>query len=244
MQLKLRFKITPPIIDTVLPNIIKHMKTTPYCLREHQIEGAKWLINQEIDASKRSGMLCDDPGLGKTIQIAALIKALELPKTLIIVPPSVVHQWKEVLVNVMGDDKVYVHTGLKRIKTISDIFNTNKKLEDNARNFSVAITTYGLLFNKLKSTAWNPEKAKTILYLMKWDRIILDEGHLIRNSKTKLFQMCSMLPAKHRWILTGTPIQNSKNDIKCLMEFLKVKKAPIRELILTYVMRRSTHYIG
>ena len=42
-------------------------------------------------------MLCDDPGLGKINQIAALIKALELAKTLIIVPPSVVHQWKDVL---------------------------------------------------------------------------------------------------------------------------------------------------
>ena len=239
MKLKLRLNITAPLIDSILPNIINHMKNTPYPLRDHQITGVEWLIKQEIDASKKSGMLCDDPGLGKTIQIAALIKALELDKTLIIVPPSVVHQWKEVLINVLGDDKVYIHTGLNRIKTVSDVFNTRKKLEDNARNFTVAITTYGLIFNKLNRTEWDPEKAKTILHLLKWDRIILDEGHLIRNSKTKIFEMCSMLTARHRWILTGTPIQNSKNDIRCLMKFLNVKNAPVQDLISDYVMRRT-----
>lgn len=59
------------------------------------------------------------------------------------------------------------------------------------------------------------------LFRVVWKRIIIDEGHVIRNHKTKKAQALCELEAKHRWCLTGTPVHNKELDMYSLLKFLR-----------------------
>lgn len=63
---------------------------------------------------------------------------------------------------------------------------------------------------------------------MEWDRVILDEAHYIRNHKSKACEAVCGLSSKHKWALTGTPIQNKEMDLYAILKFLKC--SPFDEL--------------
>ncbi|BGP16641.1 hypothetical protein JCM10213_000443 [Rhodosporidiobolus nylandii] len=68
------------------------------------------------------------------------------------------------------------------------------------------------------------EKKDTTLHSIKWRRVVLDEGHVIKNPKAKMSRACSELKAERRWILTGTPIVNAAQDLGAMVHFLKMCK--------------------
>jgi len=76
------------------------------------------------------------------------------------------------------------------------------------------ITTYSIVG---RYDAENP------LFEIRWDRIILDEAHQIRNHKTKMAQGVFMLKGRNRWALTGTPVHNKELDLYSLIRFLRCK---------------------
>jgi DNA repair protein RAD5 len=129
-------------------------------------------------------------------------------KTLVVCPLSLLHQWKNEAQERFRPNTLSVHvyygedrdagTGL-----VSAAFGKS----------DLVLTTYGVLsaeFDKnglLTTTAWN--------------RVILDEAHSIKNRATGYFKTCSALQATHRWCLTGTPIQNTLDDMFALLCFLR-----------------------
>lgn len=78
-----------------------------------------------------------------------------------------------------------------------------------------------------------------------WDRVIIDEGHIIRNRKTVCFKGLKNLKAKHKWILSGTPIQNSINDLKTLLMFVGfsleklINEDLLHEISQAHILRRT-----
>lgn len=62
---------------------------------------------------------------------------------------------------------------------------------------------------------------------MQWQRVVLDEGHFVKNAATKQSQACRDLPARARWVVSGTPIQNSMKDLYGLLAFLHL--SPLTE---------------
>ncbi|CAL1709544.1 unnamed protein product [Somion occarium] len=68
-----------------------------------------------------------------------------------------------------------------------------------------------------------PKKVKDALLRVKWWRIVLDEAHNIKNKTTKAAIACCALDAKYRWCLTGTPMQNSVEELYSLIKFLRIK---------------------
>ena len=137
-------------------------------LRTHQSQGVKWLLNNEIngnfcDSEKVfGGFLADEMGLGKTIQMTGLIVANNM-KTLIVVPRSLLEQWRDFIRKTTDLSTLIVH-GPKREKNINII---NK--------FDVVITTYSLIIDNISQN--NP------LHKINWGRIIFDEAHHLRNNK-------------------------------------------------------------
>ena len=95
----------------------------------------------------------------------------------------------------------------------------------------VVLTSYGTLANELEDKKRKGEhevvrqlkKKKQWLLKTRWHRIILDEGHIIRNKRTKAHKACTMIKAKHRWFLSGTPIPNCVDDAFGLLAFLRTQ---------------------
>lgn len=103
------------------------------------------------------------------------------------------------------------------------------------------ITTYGTL-----SAEYFPRGAKVPagvpqsdgLFSMNWARVVLDEGHIIRNPSTKSAVAASSLLSKSRWILTGTPIVNTIKDLYSMIKFLGITGGLERLEIFNAILTR------
>ncbi|EXJ79902.1 hypothetical protein A1O3_08187 [Capronia epimyces CBS 606.96] len=167
------------------------------------------------------GLLADDMGLGKTIQIISLIVAdphKNGQPTLIIAPLSVMSNWSQ---------QAALHVKNKyapRILIYHGQGNTDLP-PGQLKEFDIVITTYQTMTRELFSYGSSKPKSTPAargLFSMAWRRIVLDEGHQIRNPKSKMSQAACTLVAQSRWILTGTPIVNNLKDLYSHVKFLRL----------------------
>ena len=202
---------------------------TPY-----QHEGVAWLLARELDDKRlRGGILTDEMGLGKTVQLIAMMLGNPLRRTLIVVPKSVVTQWESEIKRFAPNLSVYVHTGPNRTHNKDDL------------RAAVTITTYGCCV--VKSTKNNPisksDVKPTVLHGIKWDRIILDEGHEIREAKSKISRSIKLMIGYTKWVVTGTPVFNSMKDFASISNFVGIKTDVVQshtEAVRNiYVLRRT-----
>ncbi|KAJ9072227.1 hypothetical protein DSO57_1029746 [Entomophthora muscae] len=190
-------------------------------LLPHQKIGFNWMVTME-KSSLKGGLLSDDMGLGKTVQTIAMIvkqktERTERALTLIVAPLALLHQWKaEIESKVDGFYlRVCIHHGTTKVSTIQKM-----------KSYDVILTTYSTLAGEYKQLLHSREQKKPhkgLLFSMAWNRVVLDEAHSIKNKKTKAYLACMELDSKLRWCLTGTPIQNSIDDLFSIVSFLKVK---------------------
>lgn len=160
------------------------------------------------------GILADDMGLGKTIQIISLIAADSTPKspqstktTLIISPVGVMSNWK---------DQIEAHVKPENALRVHIYHGSGRKEASKLSDFDVVITSYGTLASEYSPNSSNG------LFSQHWRRVVLDEGHTIRNPRSKgAFAVCK-LNADSRWTLTGTPIINSLRDLYSQIRFLRL----------------------
>ncbi|KAF3764219.1 hypothetical protein M406DRAFT_242350, partial [Cryphonectria parasitica EP155] len=78
---------------------------------------------------------------------------------------------------------------------------------------------------------------------IEWFRIVLDEAHEVRNRKTKQFQAIAGLAAEHRWCLSGTPFQNSLEDISSLVNILRVPLLDHPATFRRFIMNQETRSV-
>ena len=187
---------------------------------EHQVEGIRWMMEREQEGALwcRGGILGDDMGLGKTWQTIGLLLNQPVASTLIAAPPVLIGQWSAAL----------TQSGI-RVRQLAG----RKWVVTGAAAAAVTLCSYGAL------------KSRSVeLQGQRWDRVILDEGHYIRNRKTNRFKVCDALTADRRWILSGTPVQNRKADFKSLALWLHcdhaaLKKKELPALAENIIKRRS-----
>ncbi|KAJ5851612.1 uncharacterized protein N7529_010997 [Penicillium soppii] len=163
------------------------------------------------------GILADDMGLGKTIQIISLIlanskslSASSSKSTLIIAPVGVMSNWR---------NQIHDHTNPETAPNVLIYHGSGKKEAANLAKYNVVITSYGALAKEFDPTAKGPP-AKGI-FSLHWRRVVLDEGHTIRNPRSKGALAACGLRADSRWTLTGTPIINTLKDLYSQIRFLK-----------------------
>ncbi|XAR49004.1 DNA helicase [Bertholletia excelsa] len=193
----------------------------------------------------RGGILADAMGLGKTVMTIALILARlgrgipdsqklasseadddnEYMKklkqdsintqtkarggTLIICPMALLSQWKDELETHSKPESIsiFIHYGGYRT--------SDPKM---MAKHDVVLTTYGVLTSSYKNDAED-----SIFHKVEWHRVVLDEAHIIKSSKTQCAQAAFKLSSHCRWCLTGTPIQNNLEDLYSLLCFLHVE---------------------
>jgi len=172
-------------------------------LRPYQITAWKWLCF--LMREQLGGVLADPMGSGKTLAVISALRdqggTRTLAKALIIVPGTLLSNWESEIEKFCPDFKTYRHQGPWRTGNPKD-------LED----FDVVLASYdtaridvGLLTN------------------VKWQAVILDEAHNIRNPDAQRTQAVKKLSdrCKFRLAVTGTPIQNRLNDLWSIMDFVQ-----------------------
>lgn len=178
-------------------------------LKSYQVAGLKWMISLYIN--KLNGILADEMGLGKTIQTIALFCYLIEYKYnygpfLVIVPLSTLSNWKMEFEKWAPSIKKVIYKGNpQQRKEISRYLKTNK--------FNVCLTTYEFIM-----------KDKSDLNKFHWQYIIVDEGHKMKNPKSKFaYTLGYHYNSEHRLLLTGTPLQNNLTELWSLLNFLLPK---------------------
>jgi SNF2-related domain/Helicase conserved C-terminal domain len=209
-------------------------------LRGYQKEGISWLVD------KPAALLADEMGTGKTVQTVNALRLLfrqgKIYSALIVCPPAVI-----------GSIDLTVETGSSEgwsghfyhwaseeleVSVIRAGSQEQRKLAWECPSH-VYITTYDTLRADIQNQILTDHN--------KFDCIILDEAQKIKNRKTKTSQTIRQLRSKYRWALTGTPIENSVNDVKSLFDFIRPETfksdindslEAIKSLIEPYMLRR------
>ena len=170
-------------------------------LRPYQEEGVHWL--ERLRLMYLNGILADDMGLGKTLQaIVALSQHHGKSKktSLIVCPTSLLYNWQEEIHKFNPSFKTLVIDGIP---------NQRKKLIAKMKDYDAIITSYSLLQKDVE------QYQKT-----SFNHVILDEAQHIKNRGTRNAKSVKLLKSDHRMILSGTPIENSLDELWSLFDFL------------------------
>ncbi|TLS27138.1 hypothetical protein PpBr36_04611 [Pyricularia pennisetigena] len=202
-------------------------------LFNHQLVGVHFMLGKEFSPlGPYGGILADQMGLGKTVQMLACMAQNQGDgPTLIVAPAAAIEQWKSEL-------KRHC-TFATRIWQYSDK-NANQDPET-LKEEKVVIASYQAIAQafpsdealrriggmKLGLDEWRDQLTGEMgdAFLVDWHRVVLDEAHAIKNHLSRTSKACVHLRSKHRWALTGTPIHNSIEELYPYMRFLKVEWA-------------------
>ncbi len=164
-------------------------------LRPYQQEGLNWLTF--LEKHRFGGILADDMGLGKTVQVLALLSCIQSDKpSLIVLPNSLVFNWKREVEKFLPEMKVHIHHGADR----------QNKLDIEK---GLILTTYTTLRNDL-----------SLFKSKHFECIFLDEAQTIKNAHTQIAQAVCELQGRFRLTITGTPIENHLNELWSQFRFL------------------------
>lgn len=170
-------------------------------LRDYQKDSVKWMYRMITNGF--NPVLADEMGLGKTIQTLALINLLKQNKKikgpcLVICPTSLTSNWESEANKFVPNLKTIVIEGSKRVDAIYEIY-----------NFDLIITSYSLIKKDIEFY----EKQKFSL-------LILDEAQYIKNPSTINAQTCKTIRSDFKLVLTGTPLENTTDDLWSIFDFL------------------------
>lgn len=141
-----------------------------------------------------------------------------------VAPVSLLRQWeREINVMTFPTPSIYIHHGPRKLFDARDI-----------ADFDIILTSYSTIGFEQAALAKYEEqyeaspldagvKPNTPILDVEWYRVILDEAHFIKNKLTRSAKGCCLLKAQHRWALTGTPMQNSVEELYSLIHFLRIR---------------------
>ena len=227
-------------IESNLQIYVGFLKRADLQYKDYQYDGVKWCLTNELrpepSQGVRGGFIADEMGLGKTITMLGTLSANPLPYTLIVVPPILIPQWQLQVIRTMHIEPLVYHGPIKKKITLETLCKTN-----------IVITSYGAITMNRQQIE---HKQHTLLHQHSWDRIIFDESHHMRNSNTKLHYSAQLLNANIRWLVSGTPVQNSKQDFYSLCSLIKLPpsfysdKDNLREIGKSFILKRTKKQVG
>lgn len=169
-------------------------------LRPYQVSGYHWL--NYLHEVKWGGILADDMGLGKTVQALSFMQHFRNENgkllSLVVCPTTLIYNWENEIKKFTPSLTYHIHHGGMRSRD-----------KESFNNYDVIITTYGTLRSDIK-----------MLVGVEFDYLVLDESQAIKNPSSKVTRAASLLHAKHRLCMSGTPLQNNTFDIFAQMNFL------------------------
>jgi len=192
--------LNPSVTDYKVPDGIQAK------LRPYQVTGYKWL--RTLAEHELGGILADDMGLGKTLQsivfmasvIAENKNAGQKPHCLIVCPTSLTYNWLDELENFAPFIKAVVVSGSPQER---------KEIIENYEKYDVLITSYPLIRRDI-----------AIYENIEFNTIFIDEAQFIKNDASLNAKSVKRLRARHRFALTGTPIENNLSELWSIFDFI------------------------
>ena len=169
-------------------------------LRPYQVSGYQWL--NYLSEVRWGGILADDMGLGKTVQALSFMQHYknenESLQALVVCPTTLIYNWENEIKKFTPELTYHIHHGAAR-----------ERNKEKFKAFDIIITTYGTLRSDIK-----------LLITVPFDYVVLDESQAIKNPSSKVTKAASLLNAKNRLCMSGTPLQNNTFDLYAQMNFL------------------------
>ncbi|XP_027537245.1 chromodomain-helicase-DNA-binding protein 1-like isoform X1 [Neopelma chrysocephalum] len=192
-------------------------------LRPYQVEGVNWLV--QCCEVQHGCILGDEMGLGKTCQTISLLlyltkKLTNKERFLILCPLSVLSNWKEELERFAPGLSFTTYIGNKEERP---------KLQQNLKedyHFHALLTTYEIC---LKDAAF--------LKSFNWAALVVDEAHRLKNQSSLLYKTLSEFSVGFSLLLTGTPVQNSLQELYSLLSLIEpdiFPKEQVKEFVEYY----------
>ncbi len=206
------------LMDEAQGNKIVHALTTSKftgVLFPYQKKGLEWIYS--LYMRNLHGLLADDMGLGKTVQVIAFLSAIQFSKALIVLPTTLLYQWEKEFQKFYPDAHV-------------TIFHGKSKQLDQIHDNHIILTTYGMIREYLK-----------IFKEIKFDILILDEAQIIKTRNSQIFEAVSSLKSLFRLSMTGTPIENSVEELITHYEFLLpglIKRESLTQVDLDFFTKK------
>jgi superfamily II DNA or RNA helicase len=219
-----------------------------HILRPYQVAGYHWL--NYLSEVGWGGILADDMGLGKTVQALSYLQRFREEygrlTALVVCPTTLMFNWENEIKKFTPSLTYHIHHGGDRTR--------DKKL---FQTVDIVITTYGTLRSDIK-----------MLLEINFDYVVLDESQAIKNPQSKVTKAASLLNAKNRLCLSGTPLQNNTFDIFAQMNFLnpgmlgsmeffrnefatpidkfgeQERKDHLRKLLYPFILRRTKEQVA
>lgn len=211
--------------------------------KPHQVEGVEWCLKNEVEGRLvgtgddavlvRGGLIADEMGLGKTMQMIGVIlcNMKSNSRTLIVLPRALLEQWDNVIRETTKHRALVFHGARKKGVTLAML-----------RAAPLVITTYGMVAKR--------KTGFSLLHKVRWKRVVFDEAHHMRNNRTNIFKGVVMLRSKIRWLITGTPIQNSRKDFYNLCAVMGLPTGyyldptNMGDILERFILKRTKKEIG
>ena len=167
-------------------------------LRPYQITGYRWLCS--LAHYGMGGILADDMGLGKTLQTITYVLANPGTRTLIVCPTSLAYNWQDEFSKFAPQIATQIISGTPQERA---------DLMQQSTDVPVWITTYPLI-----------RKDVDLYKAQIFDACFIDEAQFIKNPTSLGAKAVKAVQAKHRFALTGTPIENTLSELWSILDFV------------------------